>query len=173
MQKRNEDGLTPNMIEFCNAVVSGLSLSDAYRKAYKAGNMKANSINVNASKLMADTNVSLRVISLREKVNEAFVIKESDLLRESARVAFSDVRRLYHDDGKVKLPHELDDDTAHAVSGFEIDEYGRIKYKFWPKGEASERLFKAGGLYAADNKQKAPVINIARIELVAAVKPAA
>lgn len=164
--------LTPKQEVFCKAVVSGLSLSDAYRKAYNAGNMKATTINHKAVGLMKQGHIGAMVVSLREKVNEAFVIKESDLLRESARVAFSDVRQIFHDSGKIKLPHELDDDTAHAVASFEIDEYGRVKYKFWDKGAASDRLFKAGGLYAADNKQKAPVINIGRIELVAAVKPA-
>lgn len=166
-----DKALTDQQEKFCKAVVSGLSLSDAYRKAYKAGNMKAATINKRASELMCKGDITGRVDTLREKVSEQFVIKESDLLREAARVAFSDVRNIYHPDGKVKLPHELDDDTAHAIAGFEIDEYGRIKYKFWPKGEASERLFKAGGLYAADNKQKAPVLQIGRIELVAAAKP--
>ncbi len=172
MQKRNEDGLTPNMVEFCKAVVSGLSLSDSYRKAYRADKMKASSINVNASKLMADTKVSLMVLSLREQVNKDFVIKESDLLREVARIAFFDIRKTYHPDGKVKLPHELDDDTAHAIQAFTIDEYGRASYKANDKGAAQDKLVKIAGLYAADNKQKAPVINIGRIELVAAVKPA-
>ena len=146
--------LTPQQENFCKAVVSGLSLSDSYRKAYKAGKMKSATINVCASKLMADHKVTTRVLDLREKANEAFVIKESDLLRESYRVANSDVRNIFHPDGKIKLPHELDDDTAHAIASFEIDEYGRVKYKFWDKSPASERLFKVKGLYAVDNKQK-------------------
>lgn len=165
--------LTPQQENFCKAVVSGLSLSDSYRKAYKAGNMTARTINKRAAELMHNGAIAGAVVALREEVTKDFVIKESDLLREAARVAFSDVRRIYHDDGRIKLPHELDDDTAHAIAGFEIDEYGRVKYKFWDKGAASDRLFKAGGLYAADNKQKATVLNIGRIELVAAVKPSA
>jgi len=45
-------------------------LSDAYRKAYSTGNMKASSINVNASQLMADTKVAQRVAELRKPVIE-------------------------------------------------------------------------------------------------------
>lgn len=146
--------LTPQQENFCKAVVSGLSLSDSYRKAYKAGKMKASTINECASKLMADRKVTARVITLRKEVNAEFIIDTSALLRESHRVAHSDVRNIFHPDGKIKLPHELDDDTAHAIASFEIDEYGRVKYKFWDKSPASERLFKVKGLYAVDNKQK-------------------
>lgn len=163
--------LTPQQEKFCKAVVSGLSLSDAYRKAYKAENMKAATINRRASELMSDGKITAMVVTFREKLNEAFVIKESELLRESARVAFSDVRRTFHENGTTKLPHELDDDTARAIASCEIDKDGVIKYKFWDKSPASERLFKAGALYAADNRQRASVINIGRISLVAGVKP--
>lgn len=45
-----------------------MTQSDAYRSAYSAGKMKATSINVNASKLMADTNIAQRVVSLRAPV---------------------------------------------------------------------------------------------------------
>ena len=95
--------LTPQQENFCKAVVSGLSLSDSYRKAYKAGKMKANSINVSASKLMADPKVTLRVVSLKAEVNAEFVIDTSALLQESYRVAHSDVRNIFHADGKIKL----------------------------------------------------------------------
>lgn len=149
-----EKPLTPQQEKFCKAVVSGLSLSDAYRKAYKAGNMTARTINKRAGELMHNGAITGAVIRLREKVNEAFVIDTSALLRESHRVAHSDIRGIFHPDGRVKLPNELDDDTAHTIASFEIDEYGRVKYKLWDKSPASERLFKVKGLYAIDNKQK-------------------
>lgn len=152
--KVTKDNVTLKQEEFCQGVISGLSLSDAYRKAYKTGKMKANSINVNASKLMADAKVALRFNSLKEEVNKAFVVDTSALLREASRIAFFDIRKTYHPDGRVKLPHELDDDTAHAIQGFSIDEYGRASYKANDKGVAQEKLFKVKGLYAVDNKQK-------------------
>lgn len=76
------------------------------------------------------------------------------ILEETARMAFSDVSKIIGPDGKVLLPHELDEATRAAVSSFKIDEYGRIEYKFWDKNSASERLFKHVGLYERDNKQK-------------------
>ena len=74
-------------------------------------------------------------------------------MHEIKKIAFSDIRNLMRD-GKVLLPEELDADTARAVQSFEIDEYGRIKYKFWDKNAALEKASKILGLYELDNKQK-------------------
>jgi len=46
-------------------------------------------------------------------------ITHDRVLMELARVAFFDIRKLYHEDGRLKAPHELDDDTAAAVAQLE------------------------------------------------------
>lgn len=78
--------LTPKQEAFAQAVVSGKSQSDAYRIAYKVRpGTKPSSINVAASKLMADPNISQRVEELRIPVaKKAQITLEShleDLLR--------------------------------------------------------------------------------------------
>lgn len=56
--------------------------SEAYRRAYDAENMKPESINVNASKLLSDTKVTLRLEELRAPVREkALLTLESHLAR--------------------------------------------------------------------------------------------
>jgi len=63
--------LTPQQEAFAQAVASGLSQSDAYRKAYTVKpSTKATSVNVNACKLMADANISQRVAELRAPIAE-------------------------------------------------------------------------------------------------------
>jgi phage terminase small subunit len=42
------------------------------------------------------------------------------VLLEIARLGFSDLRRLFHEDGRLKGPHEWDDDTAASISSIEI-----------------------------------------------------
>lgn len=42
------------------------------------------------------------------------------VLTELARVAFSDLRKLYNEDGSLKLPSEWDDDEAAAIAGVEV-----------------------------------------------------
>lgn len=49
-------------------------------------------------------------------------ITKERILQELARLAFFDIRKLYNDDGSMKAPHELDDDTAAALSSIETAE---------------------------------------------------
>lgn len=78
--------LTPKQEAFAQAIVTGVSQSDAYRAAYKVrAGTKLTSINVAASKLMSDPNVTQRVAELRIPVaKKAQITLEShldDLLR--------------------------------------------------------------------------------------------
>ncbi len=154
MRTKNERGLTLQQENFALAVAGGKSLSDAYRSAYKAGKMAAETVNKRASELMANGEIAGRVAGLAKKVEEKFVVNTEKLLREATRLAHSDIAGIMHSNGRVKLPHELDADTRAAVASFKIDEYGRIEYKFWDKNSAIERLFKHKGLFEIDNKQK-------------------
>lgn len=162
MSAKNEHGLTPQQEKFCQEVVKGSSLAEAYRVAYPRSQKWADSaVWSQSSQLRADGKVSQRVALLAQKVEEKFTIDTSQLLREAHRLANSNVANIMWPDGKVKLPHELDPDTAAAVASFKIDEYGRIEYKFWDKNSAQERLFKHKGLFEVDNKQKAdPLVDV-------------
>lgn len=72
--------LTAKQEAFAQAVASGMNQSDAYRTAYQASGMKASSVNVNASKMMADAKVAQRVADLRKPVAEkAQITLESHL----------------------------------------------------------------------------------------------
>ena len=71
--------LTPKQEAFAQAIVSGMNQTDAYRSAYKVRpNTKPESVNVAASKLMADANVTQRVEELREPV-----VKKAQITLES------------------------------------------------------------------------------------------
>jgi phage terminase small subunit len=85
-------------------------------------------------------------------------------LLEIARVGFSDLRRLYHEDGRLKHPLEWDDDTAASIASIEIAtrsladgtvEYVR-KIKLWDKGKALEQLSKHLGLYRDQEPSEQP-----------------
>lgn len=68
--------LTPQQDKFARLVAEGYSQSDAYRGAYNVREgTKAESINVNACKLMSDTNIAQRVRELSNKIEEK-VVKE-------------------------------------------------------------------------------------------------
>lgn len=73
--------LTPKQEAFSQAIVTGVSQSEAYRMAFtvRAGT-KPESVNQSASKLMSDPNITSRVAELREPVaKKAQVTLESHL----------------------------------------------------------------------------------------------
>jgi hypothetical protein len=81
--KRDEYGLTRKQRTFCENVVAGMNLSDAYRNAYDAENMKPASIHKRACELMADGKVSGCVEALSVEVkrkSEALVVSDREKL---------------------------------------------------------------------------------------------
>jgi phage terminase small subunit len=80
--------LTAKQEAFAQAVADGMTQSDAYRSAYNAGKMKPEAIHVNASKLMADAKVALRVASLREALASKSLWSRLDSVQ-----ALSDIAR--------------------------------------------------------------------------------
>lgn len=49
-------------------------------------------------------------------------ITQDRVLKELARLAFFDIRKLYRDDGSLKPPHELDDEAAAVLAGIDVVE---------------------------------------------------
>lgn len=84
--------LTPKQESFCNAIANGKSQSDAYREAYNVKpSTKYEAINVNASKLMADAKVALRVSQLKEELAEKQLWTREDSinkLKETLNISY-------------------------------------------------------------------------------------
>ena len=60
--------LTAKQEQFVQNIIQGMSQADAYRSAYNTKRMSDNAIYVNASKLVADAKVALRIKELREQL---------------------------------------------------------------------------------------------------------
>jgi phage terminase small subunit len=85
------------------------------------------------------------------------------VVREIAKVAFHDIRKLYDEEGRLLPISELDEETAQVISSFKqnskFDRNGELEgyveeYKRHDKMKALELLGKHLGIYEADNKQK-------------------
>lgn len=164
MPVKNEHGLTPQQEKFAQLVGSGKPGSVAYLEAYpKAAKWKNEAVRVNASKLLADANVSLRIKAIQAVSAEIAGIDGAQIMREINRLATSDIAGITDATGRVKLPHELDPATRAAVASFKIDEFGRIEYKFWDKNAALDKAAKIKGLYEADNSQKPATVTEIRL----------
>ena len=111
----------------------------------------------------------LQKTSVQNAIKEALLEREKRtqitadmVIRELARIAFADMRTLYREDGSLKLPHELDDDTAAAIAGVDTFEemsggalagYTR-KVRRWEKTKALELLGKHLGLFPANGRME-------------------
>ncbi|EWC39557.1 terminase small subunit [Stutzerimonas stutzeri] len=74
--------LTLKQEAFCSAYLETGNASEAYRRAYNAENMKAGTIAVKASELLANGKVAVRLAEMRQAVAERNQITVDDLLRE-------------------------------------------------------------------------------------------
>ena len=78
--------LTPKQESFAQAVVSGMTQSDAYRSDYSAGKMKAETVQSEASRVMADCKVSARVAELQAALADKQLWTRQDSVTELAEI---------------------------------------------------------------------------------------
>lgn len=161
-------------LKFAEGVLRGLNGTDAYKKAgYKA---KRGSARRNASRLLTNADISKYIKQRRKEIaaqlqNETLV-EAKDVIREAKRIAFFDPRKLFEKNGNLKQITALDDDTAAAIAGCDIEKLfaGRgedathignvVKLKLSNKNEALEKLFKHLNLYANDSSSTPTTVNI-------------
>ncbi len=113
------------------------------------------------SRLLKNVKVKQYLDSRRAEVLTKVGLTTERTLLEVARLAYSDLRKLYHPDGRLKAVHELDDDAAATIASLEVDEITvgenvigvTKKLKQWDKGQALDKAMKHLGLYEKDNEQ--------------------
>jgi phage terminase small subunit len=130
--------LTPKQEAFALAYVETGNASEAYRRAYNAGNMKPAVIAVKASELLAHGNVSVRVKELQDAALDEHKITMSDILREleEARVVALQQEKpqaaamVAASMGKAKLLGMLTDKTeVTGKDGGPIDHSLRVSFE--------------------------------------------
>jgi phage terminase small subunit len=92
----SDTGLTPQQEVFCQHYVLHQNASEAYRTAFpRSRQWKEAAVNVNASKLLADAKIQLRINALGERITkraeEAFDITADRILQELAAIAFANI----------------------------------------------------------------------------------
>lgn len=110
--------LTPKQSAFVREYLVDLNASAAYKRAgYIA---KGNAAEVNAARMLRNAQVQAEIqVAMNERAQRNDITADR-VLKEIARLAFFDPRRLLNGDGTPKSIHELDDDTAAAVAGIDI-----------------------------------------------------
>lgn len=156
--------LTDKQRLFCAEYIVDLNATQA---AIRAGYSE------HTARQMGTENLSKPVISaeierLKAERLQRVGITADRVLIELARLAYSDPRKLYREDGSMKPPAEWDDDTAASVSAVETEEHGGDdpatvrRVKRWDKKSALELLGKHLGIFA-DRDSKAPAAASSRV----------
>jgi phage terminase small subunit len=140
---------------FAQGLAKGLSASEAYVAAgYKDSRSSASRLSTNA-------NIEARVAELVDRGAERAEASVERVLRELARIGFSDLRKAFTASGALLPPEQWDDDTAAAIAAVEVvtrptgerDEddnpiVERVhKLKLWDKNSALEKLAKHLGMF--------------------------
>ena len=79
----DEYGLTAKQRKFCENVISGMNLAEAYRNSYDAENMKPASVQKRAAELMVDGKIKgcLQALAAQKRQHsEALTISDRDML---------------------------------------------------------------------------------------------
>lgn len=111
----------------------------------RAGYSK-NGADVQAVRLLGDARIMAAIQEGRKKRQERTEITQDRVLQEVARLAFLDIRKAFNADGSLKPLHELDDDTAAALSGLDIFE------EYAGRGEDREAIGQTKKIKLADKK---------------------
>jgi len=72
--------LTEKQEKFVQNIIQGMNQAEAYRSAYSCKNMSDNSVYVNASKLVNDAKVALRIKELREQLAKPSIMSAQERL---------------------------------------------------------------------------------------------
>lgn len=140
-----------------NATQAAIACGLSAKTAYSTG-----------QRMLKHDEVATRIKEQQSQLSAKFDLRAEDVIRSLAQAIHFDPRKLYRPDGSLKPVHELDDDTAIALSGFEVTEEfsGRgeqrtstgftHKVKWLDKNVAREQAIKHLGLYERDNAQTQP-----------------
>ena len=111
-----------------------------------------------ASRLLSDDKVTQAINERLADQRQRSEIRADNVLGEINKIALFDPRKLFDANGNPLPIEALDDDTAAAVAGLEVEakaDGSRVaKYKLASKLDALEKLMRHLGQYEKDNEQQ-------------------
>lgn len=137
--------LNDRQIRFAEEYIIDLNATQA---AIRAGYSEKTAYSM-GQRLLKNVEVQKHIHSLKDKRSERTQITADRVLQEYAKIAFSDIRKLYNDNGTLKKITELDDDMAACVVGLDVQE-GVLdvkKYKLADKKGALDSIGKHLGMF--------------------------
>lgn len=151
MAKRGRKGdLTEKEKRFAEAYVrNGGSATDAMREAYGM-NLAKNTVAVRGCEVKKRPDVAAYIEELKEiaatAAKQKYGVTVERVLQELSRVAFSDLRPVFNENGSMKATKDWPDELAAMISSIEVTERSGgvsvTKVRLWSKTEALASLAK-------------------------------
>lgn len=115
--------MTDAQKRFCNEYLIDLNATRAYKVAYP--NCKKDETAKSAgSRLLTNVNVQNYISEKMKEREKRTEVTQDMVIKELAKIAFLDIRKLYTENGQLKNVADIDDDTAGAISSLEtLEEY--------------------------------------------------
>jgi phage terminase small subunit len=152
--------LTAKQEAFATKYVECGDATAAYRFAYDCSRAKPTTVNRQGKRNFDKPKIRARITELQAETAQKLLVSEESVLREFARLGFSDIRNLFEVSGNLKNINDLDENIARAVSSVKVVTkkagQGEVEYvseiKLWPKTAALDSLGKNLGLF--DHKEE-------------------
>lgn len=154
--RHNSHGLTDKQEAFCREYLIDCNATLA---AQRAG-YSERSAKQNGWRLMQEKRIQDRMATLKAERNSRLEITADDVIRQTARLAFSDIRDYFDDDGAFIAPREIGDDAAAALTSIKVHKDGSIEFKLAEKMRPLEALAKHTGAYDLNEVNQGPVIQV-------------
>ena len=159
--------LTDKQEAYCQHYIICINQSTAYRLAYDADSMNANSVAREACLLHSDPNITQRIKELQAEHYERNKATIDELVNTLSGMVRFDIADLYDENGNLLPIKEMPLIARQMISELTSDEIkmGGIKIgdvkkvKTIAKLDAVEKLMKHLGGYEKDNYQKKPEVN--------------
>jgi len=159
--------MTPKQRRFVDEYLIDFNATQAaIRTGYAAG-----SAEVTGSRLLRNAKVQTAISAAQQQQTEKLGITVEGVLRAIARLASSDVRKLFDEAGNLRSIHDLSDEIAAAVASVEVvirpmpggkrGEFEHIhKVRFWDKNVALTNLAR----YVLDRKARLTPFKLSPLE---------
>lgn len=123
VQVIEDHGLNAKQHAFAIEYLKDANITQA---AIRAG-YSANSADVTGSRLLNHARVKAYIRSIQSKVAVISGVSRERVLKQYERLAFFDIRKFYDASGNLKSIVDLDDDTAAAITGLEIEQNAKYE----------------------------------------------
>lgn len=166
--------MTDAQKRFCDEYLIDLNATRAYKVAYP-NCKKDETASAAGSRMLGNVKVQEYIAGKQKEIEKRTEVTQDMVIKELAKIAFLDIRKLYTENGQLRNVADIDDDTAGAISSLEtLEEYDGYgddrekigdtqKVKLLDKTKALELLGKHLGMF---NDVNVNMKNAIQVELV-------